>query len=434
MGETEAVIWRPEFTNGTARLAVAETVALKGDAAKVVAAGRAAIARLAANAAAGVAAPKVVVALNPAQLLRKEILLPAAVEENLTQTLAFDLDRHTPFRPEQLYFDAVIVGRDPARKLLRVDWVAALKTVVDAAMKQVEAWGAVPLAVVPGPPTMAPTRLNLLPGVARSLPLQWRRWPVWAPLGLVAVFAIAATVVPLVQKREYAIALDAQAGEAAKRAQVADALRAQLEGMRGEYNYILAKKYSYPSMVQALDEITRALPDDTWLTQLDIKTSGRGKDTLREVYLRGESGNAGKLISMLEDTKLVEQATQRSPTTKVQGGPGEVFDVGAHLRTSPSPAEQSLTEVALAPGAQPRRPRPPGAAAPAASTPAATAPAAAAPAAAPPPAAPAASKERAAPPANQGTEAEVPSPASAADPGTPPPTEGEPKAQPDGNS
>ncbi|HEV3241500.1 MAG TPA: PilN domain-containing protein [Casimicrobiaceae bacterium] len=365
----EAVIWRPEFSNGTARLVVAETVALKGDAAAVVAAGRAAVSRLAASASGGIAAPKVIVALDPKQILRKELTLPSAVEEDLNQTLAFDLDRYTPFRPEQVYFDAVIVGRDPARKLLRVDWAAALKTIVDGAVKQVQAWGAVPVAVVPGPPTAATTQLNLLPGVPRRLPLQWRRWQVWAPLALVVVLGLAAILVPLLQKREYAIALGAQTAAAAQRAQAADVLRQQLEATRNEYNYVLAKKYAYPSMVQVLDEVTRALPDDTWLTQLDVKTSGHGKDILREVYLRGESANAGKLISMLEDTKLVEQAAQRSPTTKVQGGPGEVFDLGARVRALPPPAAASLTANATPlPAVPPRAAAPPAAAAAAPAT------------------------------------------------------------------
>ena len=58
----------------------------------------------------------------------------------------------------------------------------------------------------------------------------------------------------------------------------------------------LAKKYAYPSTVHVLDEVTRTLPDDTWLTQFEIKTVGRGKEAQRDLYLRGESDNAGKLI------------------------------------------------------------------------------------------------------------------------------------------
>ena len=124
----EVVFWRPEFGVGPTRLAIAEKVSLTGDAAAVLAAGRAAVARLAADASGGLAAPKVVIALSSRQVLRKELTLPAAVEENLAQTLAYDLDRHTPFRPEQLYFDAVVVSRDAAKKTLRVDWAAALRS------------------------------------------------------------------------------------------------------------------------------------------------------------------------------------------------------------------------------------------------------------------------------------------------------------------
>jgi general secretion pathway protein L len=335
LADDQAVFWRPEIANGTARLAVTESVALGGDAAAVVAAGRAAVARLAASASGGIAAPKVIVALAPRQVLRKELTLPAALEENLAQALAYDLDRHTPFRPEQLYFDATVIARDAARKTLRVDWVAALKTVVDGARKQVEDWGAVPIAVVPGPPSTTPTRLNLLPNAARPRPLQWRRWQVWAPLAALVLLVGAAVFVPLVQKRQYAIALTALSGEAGQQAQVADKLRQQLERMQNDYNYILAKKYAYPSSVKVLDEITRVLPDDTWLTQFELKTGGRGKETQRDVYLRGESVNAGKLIALLEDSKLVELVTPRSPTTKIQGSSGEIFDLGARLRALP---------------------------------------------------------------------------------------------------
>lgn len=342
LAEGEAVFWRPEVGNGSARLVPAETVALNGEAQAVLAAGRAAVARLAQYASAGIAAPKVVVVLSPRQLLRKELVLPAAIEENLVQALAYDLDRHTPFHPDQVYFDALVVGRDSAKKTLRVDWVAALKTVVDGATRQVEQWGAVPVAVVPGPPAVAPSRLNLLPHAARPRPLQWRRWQVWAPVAVVAIFAVGAAFVPLIQKRQYAIALGALDTEAGQQAQAADKLRGQLEAMENEYNFILAKKYGYPSTVHVLDEVTRVLPDDTWITQLELKTSGRAKELQHDVYLRGESGNAGKLIALLEDSKLVEQVTPRSPTTKIQGSAGEIFDLGARLKKVSLPAPQAL--------------------------------------------------------------------------------------------
>ncbi len=348
----EAIFWRPEFSDNVPQLTVVERVSLIGDAAAVLAAGRAAVARLAAKASGGIAMPRVAVALGPRQVLRKELALPAAVEDNLAQTLAYDLDRHTPFRPEQLYFDAAVIGRDGAKKMLRVDWVAALKTVVDDACRQVGEWGAVAVSVIPGPPTANGTRLNVLPGTARTRPLHWRRWQVLVPLAVVATVALAAVVVPLVQKRQYAIALLAANAEAARQAEGADAVRQQLDGMQNEYNYILARKYAYPSNVRVLDEVTRVLPDDTWLTQFELKTSGHGKDTQRDMYLRGETADAGKLIALLEDSKVVEQAAPRSPTTKIQGASGEVFDLSARLRTL-APPERVAVTPAEAPAAVP---------------------------------------------------------------------------------
>ena len=123
-----------------------------------------------------------------------------------------------------------------------------------------------------------------------------------------AVGALAVLLVPLLQKREYAIALNKQMESAREQAEVADGLRILLERQQGDYNYVLAKKYSYPGAVQIIDDITRLLSDDTWVTQLEMRSTVRGKDAARELTLRGESANAGALISTLEESKLVEQA------------------------------------------------------------------------------------------------------------------------------
>jgi hypothetical protein len=96
--------------------------------------------------------------------------------------------------------------------------------------------------------------------------------------------------------------------------------------------------------------------------------------------MRGESANAGKLISLLENATLVGNATPRSPTTKLNPGPGESFDIGAQLKSTPMPAKLALTETlpaprraaVVAPTAAP--PAPPAAAAPAAAAPTAAAP------------------------------------------------------------
>jgi general secretion pathway protein L len=420
----EAIFWRPMVVEDELRLTEFGRIALSGDPAEVAAAGRTLMTALgAALSTKAAATTKVVVALPAKQVMRKMLVLPAAVEENLLQTLSYDLDRHTPFRPEQVYFDAAVIDRRPGSKTISVDWVAALKTAVDGARRQVEDWGGVVVAVVPGPLSILvtrATRLNLIPHGSRPHVALWRRWQLWAPALLVFLGVLAVLTVPVLQKREYAIALNKQTENAHAQAEASDALRTQLERQQGDYNYALSRKYAYPGAVQIVDDMTRLLPDDTWITQLEVRSAVRGKDNVRELTLRGESANAGALISTLEESKLVEQAALQSPTTKLQPGPGEVFVLGSRLRagTAPQPLPVIAAVAPDAVGASPPAAAPTPATAPATPGPTASAPASApdrAPVAAAPMPAPGAT---AAPAPSANTPSAAASPASASTPAT----------------
>ncbi len=369
------VLWAPRTSGGVLELAEVARVPIGGDAAAVSQAGRAAIDRLPPETRGrGDAATKVIIALPGSQVLRKQFELPAAVEENLKQAIAWDLDRHTPFPPEQLYFDAIVVGRDTQKKEIRVDWAAALRTHVDQARRLAEGWGAIVVGVTPDVPgvagrvPVASRRLNLLPEDARTETTPWRRWQVWAPIALLLAAILFAVGLPVWQKRDYTITMAQVTEQARVQAAAADTLRGEFERTTSDYNFALAKKYAYPSTVQLIEDISKLLPDDTWLLQLELKGATRGKEAQREMVLRGESGSAGRLVALLEESTLFEQASPRSPMTKIQPGPGEIFDIGAQLKPLPPP---SMIELAAAASAAPEG-------SPAA-TPAATPPAAVAP-------------------------------------------------------
>jgi len=349
-----ATLWKPAARGGELRMVEAGSIPLEGDPATVAGNGRAA---LAPSTRSTRGTFNVVVTLPMRSVLRKRLTLPEAVEEHLHQMLRYDLDRHTPFKPDEMYFDAAVVDRDPGRGTVDVDLAAARRTVVDAALRHAQAWGATVVGVSPEPPAAASTStLNLLPPELWPSTSPWRRWQVWLPIALLLLLAMVTVVLPLLQKREYAIALSRLEDEARTRAAVSENLRSELDRLVGDFNFALERKYGYPSVVQVLDDVTRMLPDDTWLTQFEIKTL-RGKDTQRELSLRGESVNAGRLVTLLEDSKLVSQAAPRSPTTKIQPGPGEIFDVGGQLRPLPLPAQVAL--VIADSGVPPTADRPP---------------------------------------------------------------------------
>ena len=400
-GADAAVLWVPAVANSHIAYKETARIALSADEAAVTIAGRAAIEGLSPVAKGGRAGPvRIVVALAAGHVLRKTITLPSAIEDNLAQALTYDLDRHTPFKTDEVNFDAIIVGRDPAKREIRVDWAAALKTIVNQVRRRAESWGATVVAVTPASPTgavpLAGPLLNLLPGAGQARTSSRHSWEIWVPLALIAAAVLFATALPLWQKRGYAIALQQQAGQARAQADASGALREELERLIGDYNFALQKKYAFPTALQSIEDVTKLLPDDTWLTQFEMKSTAKGKEPRREILVRGESANAGRLISLLEESKLFEQAAPRSPTTKIQPGPGEIFDLGAQLKPLPPPqpvefataGEAEATPAAAAPA--PVRAAPGAAAAQAAEepddapAPAATTPAAALPAASPP--------------------------------------------------
>ncbi len=249
----------------------------------------------------------------------------------------------------------------------------------------------------------------------------WRRWQLWGPLALIAILVVVAVVLPLWQKRAYTLALLKVTGEARVRAEASSALRTQLEQQAADYNFVLGRKYAYPSAVQILDDVTRLMPDDTWLTQFEVKSATKGKEPYREMMLKGESANAGSLVALLEDSKEFIDAAPRSPTMKVQPGPGEIFDFAARVKPLPARAPVEITTTAAAANSSPTdaappavSPAPPPAAGATADTGTAAAPGPAAPAtptpATPPPAAtPAAAAPAAAMPAATTPAAATPS-------------------------
>ncbi len=425
-----ASLWRPVAGEHGIEMQPLLTIPLAGD----PAAGRAALDGVPRVVYGGATAPaRVAVALAPKSVLRRSLVLPAAVEENLLDALAFDLDRHTPFKADELYFDARVAGRDPARGEIRVELAAARRAIVDRAVAQAESWGATVTAVTPDPASATErSRLDLLPRDRRPAQRAGAWLRVWVPLAVLLALGAVAVALPVWQKREYAIALLRIVDEARGQAAISEGLRSQLDKQTADYNFPLERKFAFPSSLQVLDEITKLLPDDTWLTQMEVKTQARGKDVQRELLMRGESGNAGRLITLFEESQVFTQAAPRSPTTKIQPGPGEIFDLSAQLRPLPKPAPVA---TAAAPGPQAQTDGA-GATAAAAAQPSAPAPAAPStvpmPAAAPtPPAAPPAAPASVPTPAAKASAPAAPAAPGAGAPAQPAPRPAEsPKVQP----
>lgn len=331
-------------------------------------------------------------------VLVRTVEFPLAAEEALRDAVGFDLDRLTPFSADQAVFDFRVSGRDEALQRLTLDLAVTARGPVEARLAQLRGLGATVLGVgVAGDLVRAPVPFNLLAPESRarassSATMVMTRW-----LAVLAgILAVAALVYPLWQKREAAIELLPRLEKAKAGAAEAERLAKEIETLAADHNFLLARKQAQYPAFMLLEDLSRLLPDATWVQQLDIK----GGPKLREVQIAGETGSSSQLIEVLEKSGSLANASFKSPLTKGVTPNTDRFLVAAEVKLrplpeplpesallSPAPAAAAATGSAT-PGPQPAPATPGPQPAPAAPAPAAV-PSQAPPAASPPAPAPA---------------------------------------------
>ena len=100
--------------------------------------------------------------------------------------------------------------------------------------------------------------------------------------------------------------------------------------------------------------MTRILPDDTWVQQLDIK----GK----ELQIQGETASSVRLIGLFEQSAIFHDASFRSSLTKGQSSGTERYQLALQLR----PMAENAASASANPAATATPPAMPVSAAPAA--------------------------------------------------------------------
>jgi len=227
------------------------------------------------------------------RVLTRVLSLPAAATENLRQVLSFEMDRQTPFKADQVYFDSRVLGHDASGRNAQVELVLIprgrldqeLSTLAAASneLDGVDSWKAVP--------GEGRRQTNLLPPDKRA-----RRRDMRLPLNLgLAAFAIILLFVNMdesVANRASALtAMQAQVDKAHNEARQVAALRKTLADSIAGANFLTDKKRKGPLTIALLDDLTQRLPTDAYLERLQIEN--------KQVQLQGQATEAAKLIALL---------------------------------------------------------------------------------------------------------------------------------------
>jgi general secretion pathway protein L len=279
--------------------------------------------------------PRVLLALPAARVLRRPITLPVAAEQNLRQVLAFEMDRQTPFRADQVYYDCRVAGRDEATRTLAVELAAVPRAALDPDLAALGELGIALDGVDMAGADGRAEGFNLLPVERRAV-----RRNVWLRINL----ALAAVVLVLlgvvmaqsVGNREQALAaLRAETTARRDAAREVAALRNELKTAVEGANFLAERRRARPPISDLMLDATERLGNDTWLQRLSLNGD--------QLQLQGQSREAAGLITILQQSPMMEAPALQGAITPDARSGKEQFLIQAKVRVpkpdaAPAPA------------------------------------------------------------------------------------------------
>jgi general secretion pathway protein L len=268
-----------------------------------------------------VAGRTTVLRLDEQDVLGKSVSLPLAAERDLGQVLAFEMDRETPFSAEDLYWNHRIETVDRQGGRISVRLVLTPKA------------GLSGLLAALGQAGFHPTRAEIAdgPDAGSFLPLDGDGgradrpssrllWPLAA---CCAVLGLATASIPFVRQEIALASLDREIALARAGATEADGLRQEIERLSGSADFIESEREKAGRPLVVLAAATRVLPDDTYLTEMELRQ--------RKVTLTGRSAAAARLIGPLAADGTFRNPGFAAPVTRLEALHSELFTINAEV-------------------------------------------------------------------------------------------------------
>lgn len=266
----------------------------------------------------------IVVRVLDGDVLCKTITLPIAAERDLAQVLAFEMDRETPFAVDEVLWSYRLTGRNKQRGQIS----ARLRLVSRAQLA--------PLLDVLAARGISVTRGEIAGGVddGLTLPIEADRVETkrrgsahflrWAAAASFLVLAAIVIAVPFVRQARDLARLDREIAAGRGAAEQAEHLRQEIDRLEGAGAVVQKERADAGDALAALAALTAALPDDTYLTELQQQQN--------KVTFGGRSGAASRLIGAVAQSKELHNPVFVAPVTRMEATHQEVFSITAETR------------------------------------------------------------------------------------------------------
>jgi len=260
--------------------------------------------------------------LPESAVLRMDVVMPLATEGNLRQALAYEMDRHTPFKAEEVFYTWRVLNRDREAGQLQFELIVTLRAAVEAAIEKLARLGLAPSGVDVETGD-GPLGINLLPEALRFRIINERVRANWI-IGAIAVVLLVMVMVQSLWLRDHQLeAVGAAIDDVRAEAMQVQQIRKQIKDASEAAGFLQVRRIQNGFKIEMLAELTRLLPDGTFLDRLTLNA-----DTIQ---IQGKSENAQGLIELINDSTFFENASFRGPTRLDARSNKEIFDLSANL-------------------------------------------------------------------------------------------------------
>jgi general secretion pathway protein L len=234
------------------------------------------------------------------------------------------MDRYTPFKASEIYYDYQLEGVDRKSKRIKVDLALVQRPVADNAIALAKSWNLDPIKLgFEGSTTPQDAPFNFLPG---AKPAAGNRFLPRLSLALVLLFiglAAAAIYLPLYQKQVAVAEVEAEMMEAGTVALEVSKLENELNELIRQSQIVIEEKRGRPTATSVLNEVTKLISDDTWLRQLSWRDD--------RITLAGYSQKASALIGSLERSQILTEVRFNSSVVTDPRSEMDRFNLSASI-------------------------------------------------------------------------------------------------------
>lgn len=239
--------------------------------------------------------------LAPSLVLECELQLPCLSRPALRKVLSFELDRYTPFTPEQVHFDAQVrAGATPGQNRVRLVLIERARLAQQ--LSEAHALGLQVAAVDVTDEHGAGRGLELLPQTAEARARQRVGWLRTGLMGASGVLLLACLDAWVVHRTQALEARATQLAQLRQQAQQVDAMRKQLQARNSLERALRQRESQRLGSVALLDLLSRCVPEDTWLEELRLNADG-------SLLFSGSSRQASGLPAQLGQCAGLEKVT-----------------------------------------------------------------------------------------------------------------------------